>query len=57
MKKNNKFVYFIVNGNNHNPLFHLVILQDENEIPDYPKHEQDWISEEDCVSKLFDLLK
>ena len=56
-EKNNKVAYFIVNGNNHNPLFHLVALKNENEIPDYPKNEQDWISEEDCVSKLVYLLK
>ena len=56
-EKNNKFAYFIVNGNNHNPLYHLVTLQDENEIPDYPKNEQNWISEKDVISKLVDLLK
>ena len=56
-EKNNKFAYFIVNGNNHSPLYHLVTLQDENEIPDYPKNEQNWIGEKDVISKLVDLLK
>ena len=56
-EKNNKVAYFIVNGNNHNPLFHLVALKNENELPDYPKNKQDWIGEEASVSKLVDLLK
>lgn len=56
-EKNNKVAYFIVNGNNHNPLFHLVALKNENELPDYQKNEQDWIGEEVSVSKLVDLLK
>ena len=56
-EKNNKVVYAIVNGNNRNPLYYLVELQDENEIPDYPKNEQNWIGVEDVISKLVYLLQ
>lgn len=60
-ERNNRTVYFIVNRtNNVDWLFHLVVLQDENEInkiPDYPTNEQDWIGLEYFESTLIDLLK
>ena len=60
-ERNNKSAYFIVNRiNNVDWLFHLVVLQDENEInkiPDYSTNEQDWIGLEYFESTLIDLLK
>ena len=60
-ERNNRSAYFIVNRtNNVDWLFHLVVLQDENEInkiPDYLTNEQDWIGLEYFESTLIDLLK
>lgn len=60
-ERNNRSAYFIVNRtNNVDWLFHLVVLQDENDInkiPDYPTNEQDWIGLEYFESTLIDLLK
>jgi hypothetical protein len=60
-ERNNRSAYFIVNRtNNVDWLFHLVVLQNENEInqiPDYPTNEQDCIGLEYFESTLIDLLK